>query len=221
MEKIRVLLFNALLLLCWTCQINYASETNACRYFSHIFTSKDVGRTFRIYERNSIIKDLKKLNRKQVEAWIEPILYKYGFESPTSYRAIAIIKATDKYCLLLLMRCEGEAEGEERITNQQYIVSVDKQGKYIDALPVAYEKNLSNWDVEFDEDRKIYRFATVVGAFFEDDKIRTTHMSHVSNLPDELSHEWEWMIWDEIIYSVNENGKIIEIVPRRKIKEGK
>jgi hypothetical protein len=181
---------------------------------------KDVRKTFGTYDKISIVRQLEKLDENQIEAWINPIPHKYGFESPTSYRIVTILRTTNKYCLLLIMRCESELDEEneeERAINQQYIISVDKQGKYIDALVVDYEKNLSNWIIEFDANRNIYKITTSVGSFFEENNIRTVHRSTVSNTPDGLSGTWE--IWDEVIYSVNEDGYIVEIVPRRQIRE--
>jgi hypothetical protein len=222
------LLFSVLLSLSWASKASYASDASACASVSHLITLKNVKKTFDTYEKISIVDKLKKLNEAQVEAWIEPIPYKYEFEGASSHRVVAILKATDKYCLLLLMRCEGIPHREEvemsewlyqeNVINQQYIVSVDKQGKYIDALPVAYTRNLSNWDIEFDADRDVYIFSTLFSSHFEGDQIRVVQASSVKDAPIDPSGKYRKEL-HEIIYSVNKDGKIIETVPRRQIKE--
>jgi hypothetical protein len=227
-KNIAILLLSILLFLNLASQTSYASNTSACASVSHLITLKDVKKTFDTYEKISIVDKLKKLNEAQVEAWIEPIPHKYGYEGASSHRVVAILKATDKYCLLLLMRCEGapyweEMErsewltGQEDVTNQQYIVSVDKQGKYIDALPVAYSTSLSNSDIEFDANSKLYVWGRSVSSYFEGHRIRVVHQIFGHDAPDLESDDRNG--WYEIIYSVNKDGKIIEVVPRKQIKD--
>ena len=196
--------------------IRYAPKTDAGILDLSIFLLKNVKETFALDEKFSIVKNFQKLTEEQAKAWIEPIpdKFDYLFEFQTSYRAVAIQQATDKYYLLLLMICEAGYTH-----NTQFIVSVDKEGRYIDALAVAYAKSLSNWDIEFDEDRSIYTFNTLTTSFFDDDYIRVVNLSRVSNLPDSSKAENYWLEWYETIYSVTENGHIVVSEPRRKIAE--
>ena len=203
--------------------IRYSPKTDVGILDLSIFSLENVKKTFDLDEKTSMVKNFQRLTEEQAKAWIEPIPDKtsYLFEYPTSYRAVAIQKATDKYYLLLLMICEIESEKNpfENTRNTQFIVSVDKEGKYIDALVVACGKSLSNWDMEFDEDRNIYTFNTLTTSFFDDDYIRVIDWSRVSNLPGSSEAEDYWLEWYKTIYSVTEDGYIVISEPRRKTAE--
>ena len=197
-------------------ELHKASETRICIPDSIIFLLKNIKETIN-NEDIFTIERLKKLNKKQIEAWINPIpnIYEYTFEYVINYKAVALQKITNEYYLLLLMQCEDA-------TNQQYIVSIDKQGKYIDALAVSYGTTLSNSDVEFDEDRGIYISGTSVKSFFEGDNIRVMLLSVVSNLPPHSHEETDyWEELDEIIYLVKADGHIVVLEPRKKIADKK
>jgi len=212
-RKVIVLFISVLSFLCAR-QTSMASETGTCVPNSAIFLLKNISGTIS-KEDTLTIRKLTTLNKEQIEAWINPIPNKedYSFEYVVDYKAVSLLKETSEYYLLLLMQCE-----EDAAVNAQFIVSVDKQGKYIDALAVSYVQNLSNSDVEFDPDRNIYRFSTLVKSFFEGDSIKVTLWSSVSNLPNSHEETDYWEELDEIIYTVKGDGNITVLEPRKKRK---
>ena len=205
-----------------TCQVSDASKTKDCVPEQSIFLLKNIKEIDR--KDNSTVKKLGTLNEKQIEAWIKPIpdVASYAIDSEYGlyYKAVSILNITDEYYLLLLMQCEKNENEVENgdIEHQQFIVSVDKKGKYIDALAVSYIKDLVNWEGEFDAKRNIYRYSTNAKSFFSNDNIKVIHECFVSDIRETSKIEY-WEEWDEIIYSVKEDGRIVVTEPRKKIAE--
>ena len=204
MNRKNIVFFISILFFSCLRQPSIASEIGVCIPNSAIFLLKNIKETIS-KEDTLTIRKLTNLNKKQIEAWINPIPNKedYSFEYVVNYKAVALLKETSEYYLLLLMQCE-----ENATVNAQFIVSVDKQGKYIDAIAVSYVQTLSNSDIEFDPDRNIYRFSRLVKSFFEGDSITVTLWSSVSNLPDSHEETDYWEELDEIIYIVKTDGHI-------------
>ncbi len=173
------------------------------------FLLKNVKETLDRYD-TTIMKRFKILTPLQEQSWTDRYGAQYAMENVLHYRAVSLQKTTDQYYLLLIMQCED-------FMNQQFIVSVDKNGKYIDSLPVSYFLDPNNSDVEYDSIRNVYKATSDVKSYFLGDTIKMVCESLVFSSKDFEDDGKE--AWYEYFYHVKDDGHIEPINSPNKVLE--
>lgn len=188
---------------------------------SNVFVLKRINETIK---REDVlrIQSLKNLNPKQIDAWIKPIPNRndYIIESSVElYKAVSFQKKAEKYSSIILMQVDNIEK--DKIIGEQFLVTIDNNGKYIDCLPVSYIKNRSNSEVELDTARSIYIFTTNTKSLFNGDTIKVIQLSTVSNMPDSHEEKDYWEELSEILYLIKEDGKIVLFRNKQKLKDNR
>ncbi len=168
------------------------------------------------------VKRFKNLNQTQINAWIMPIPNRndYIIESAMEqHKAVSFQNKAKNYYSILLMQVDNITK--EYVMGEQFLVTVDNSGKYIDCLPVSYIKNLSNSEVELDTTRNLYKFSTNTKSLFNGDTVKVMQLSSVSNMLDSHEEKDYWEELYETIYFIQSDGKIMMIGERKKIKDSR
>ena len=197
----------------------YTQNKSCCIPDSNIFFLKQINSTI---DKNDIliVRKLKNLDQEQIEAWINPIpeKEKYRIESEFKYyKAVSFQKRISKYSVVLLMMVEDM--GEDYVTAEQVLITVDSSGKYIDGIPVSYLKNLSNSSIELDSIKNVYIFSTDVSSTFIGDTIKVYQVVDVSKSPDPHTDEAIWHELYETIYLIQPDGEISIARESKKLRD--
>ena len=105
------------------------------------------------------------------------------------------------------------------VLEEQMLITIDNNGKYINGLPVYYLKNLSNSDVEKDSTNGLYQFSTETRSYFSGDTVKVYQLVEVANTPYPNSNDDYWQELYETIYLINPQGRIGIVRERKKIED--
>lgn len=161
---------------------------------SSLFFQKKTSNTINA-NNGSILNSFTNLSQEQIINWLKPLTTEIGYDislDTAYFKAISFQKKTKKYTSVLLMMLN-------ETSNEQFLVTIDSVGKYIDGLSVFSLKNLSNSDVIEDSVRKVYIFSTDSRSKFDDDTIKVYHLADVSQ---KAKPHLETDVWQELCETI-------------------
>lgn len=130
---------------------------------STFFKFKRLDRTLDVNELD-VFNSLKPINQEESDAWIKPI-YGEQYKVSGEIKMVAFQKMTDQYYAFLVVRIFDigvNIKDHEYVICDQFLITTNKQGKYISSLKVfdnnrVDDRDEDNPEMDFDKGRNAYR----------------------------------------------------------------
>lgn len=148
----------------------------------------------------------------QVTNWIQPIIKDFNIPLDslsirTYVRLVSIQKIDSNYSSIIV-----SIGNELKI---YYYITIDKNGFAIDGVTVSNIRNYSNSNVEYLQDRKIYKHYTETYGYFEENRIHIFTVSGYAKTASIRTNQWEEIY--EVVLEIKPNGQIITQDKERRI----
>ncbi|NVN95405.1 MAG: hypothetical protein HXX18_09010 [Bacteroidetes bacterium] len=184
----------------------YVLDTNSFKY-------KSLKTTFNQIDEGNI-QTFKSLSNYEKSKWLKSLVPKYAqemFIKYGKYKKLAYQYKTKRYyCFILAIQVSEAID--------QFLITVDSTGNYIDGLNIRLRLSLSNFEAVYDSTFKLYSQASTKESILNGNK----KFVYEQLILTKTSNEEEDVIKDgycETAYEINEIGKIICNYNRKEILE--
>jgi hypothetical protein len=192
-------------------------ETGCCLPDSSLFYYSKLPQTFSLKD-ISLLSKMNSLDSNQVNAWLKPVIK--DIEIPLDYeksgyliKMLSFQRKTKEYSLVLI------AFGFDEV--QQFLITINPKGQFVDGLEVSYLKNLSNSDVEYDKTRALYKYSTKVLSTFGNDTIKLFSIEDVGKIKEPHENKDVWQELYETRYLIKSTGTFQLVSERKQIDSSK